>query len=197
MKTHNTTRAGLFAVASAGFWLAAAAVYLVESTTEVFDDGSNLDYLLFSIAILAAGVLGLLATMGVSKKHGELGIKGRVGLVLIGLGVVASIIAWAIPLWMGLQGIGYLVFGSTVLSRGIAPNWATLLVSSGFLIGVVTWAVLTFAEAGARDQYGDYPLAWEIGALVAIGLVSLGFIGWGVWLRSEEPIDVHATAPVA
>lgn len=192
MPTWNTTRAGFFALMSAGLWLAAATIYIVDSAADVFSDWNQFDYLLYSVIVLAAGVLGLFATIGIRKRCGGLGAIGMIGLVLIGLGVVASIIAWAFPLWMGLQGVGYLLFGFAMLRRGIAPKWSTLLVSSGFLVGVVTYAVLTLAEVGPTDSYGDYPVAWTTGATVAMGLVSLGLIGWGVWLRNDDRVDFDA-----
>jgi hypothetical protein len=193
--TRNSRRAGTLAFISAGFWLIAAAIYTLD---DAFNDWSQADYILFSAAILVAGVVGLLAMIGVSRRLGGLGVSGMIGLGITGLGVVASFIAWALPLWMGLQGIGLLVFGIAVLQRGIAPKWSTALVSSGFIIGVITYAVLTFAEAGTRDSYGDYPVAWEIGAVVGTVLLSLGLIGWGLWLRSEEVVDIDVdSTPIA
>jgi hypothetical protein len=184
--TKNTIRAGTFALAAAFFWLAAAVVYGVG----IEGDDWQMGYLLFSIAILLGGILGLLAAVGVSKRLGGLGVTGMIGLVITGVGVVASIVAWAVPFWMGIQGIGLLVLGIAVLRSGIAPKWSTVLVSSGFLLGVITFIAANAAELGDIDEWGDYPDAWALGGAVGMVIVAVGLIGWGVWLRNEEPIDI-------
>ena len=187
--TKNTIRAGTLALFSAGLWLIAAGSYLF---TDVFDNWDNSDYYLFSAAVLAAGVLGLLAMIGVSKRLGGLGIAGMVGLAITGIGVFVSLVAWALPLWMGIQGIGMLVFGIAVLNRGIAPKWSTLFVSSGFILGAITWIVGTAAELGEPDEYGDYQTAWTATVVVGAVILAAGLIGWGIWLRHEEPIDIDS-----
>ncbi|MGI9609450.1 MAG: permease prefix domain 1-containing protein [Acidimicrobiia bacterium] len=186
--TKNTIRAGTFALVAGGLWLISATSYAL--TNAMGWDG--FDYWLFSAAVLVAGVLGLLAMIGVGKRLGGLGLVGMVGLVITGLGVVMSFFAWAVPAWMGLQGVGMLVFGIAVLGRDVAPKWATLLVSSGFIIGVIAFFVGTAAEVGEPDSYGDYPVAWQIATVVGTVLVAVGFIGWGLWLRSEEAVDIDS-----
>jgi hypothetical protein len=185
--TNNTIRAGTFALAAAFFWLAAAAVYVF---SEEFSDSWEVSYLLFSAAILIAGVLGLLAAIGMSKRLGGLGVLGMTGLVITGIGVFVSIVAWALPLWMGLQGLGLLLLGIAVLRTGIAPTWSTVFTSSGFTLGIIAFIVANAAKIGDPDEYGDYRIAWEIGAIVGMVVVAIGLIGWGMWLRSEEPIDI-------
>jgi len=190
--TKNTIRAGTFALAAAALWLVAATSYVLSNALDNWDDA---DYYIFSAAVLTAGVLGLLAMIGVSKRLGGLGVFGMVGLVITGLGVFVSIVTWAVPFWMGVQGVGMLIFGIAVLRSGIASRWATLLVSSGFVIGTFAWYVGVAAEVGERDSYGDYPVAFQISTVLGTVLVAAGLIGWGIWLRSEEAIDVDDNAP--
>ena len=156
----------------------------------VLDDWNRGIYGVYTALIVVAGVLGLLAMVGASKRLGGLGKVGMIGLVITGVGVFMSLLAWALPLWMGLQGIGMLVFGTAALRRDIAPRTATLLVSSGFILGVITYVVLTIAEFGTRDQWGDYPEAWVAGMVVGVSIAAIGLVGWGIWLRNEEPIDI-------
>jgi hypothetical protein len=189
--TRTTRRAGTFAFIAAGAWLAAAAAFALETT---FTDQWQTYYGAFSALILVGGVFTLLTMVGIGKRLGGLGSVGMVGLAIAGLGVAASIIAWAIPFWMGLQGIGYLVFASAVRSRDTAPRPSTLAVASGFIIGVAVFAVADFAKIGWTDSYGDYPLAWAIGALAGLLILGGGLIGWGAWLRSEEPADIDIDA---
>jgi hypothetical protein len=123
-------------------------------------NGWQVFYAIFTVAVLAAGVLTVLAMIGVSRRSGGLGIPGMIGLAVAGLGVVASIIAWAVPLWMGLLGIGLLVFGGAALNNGVAPKRSTMLASSGFIIGFILWVALNASKVGAVDSYGDYHVAW-------------------------------------
>ncbi len=191
MQTQNTIRAGLFAFVSAGLWLVTAGLYVL---MVVFDNQWQLYYALFSATLIAAGVLGLLTMFGVGRRLGGLGVIGTVGLGITGLGVAVSIIAWAVPLWMVVQGTGHLVFGSAVLRRGAAPKQGTLLASSGLIIGAIVFLVLNLAEIGWRDSYGDYPLAWALGVVAGVVFLPLGLIGWGRWLRSEESVDMYASS---
>jgi hypothetical protein len=190
--TKNTIRAGLFALVAGGLWFASAAFYVATSEFDVGDDGMR-TYAVYAAMVLAASVLGLLAMVGVSKRLGGLGRSGMAGLVITGVGVAAAgIIAWALPLWMGLMGLGMLMFGLAVLRTTAAPKWGTLLVSSGFVIGVITFIIANAAKVGDRDVWGDYPTAWTISAVVGMAIVGLGFVGWGLWLRNEEPIDIDS-----
>jgi hypothetical protein len=186
--TRNTIRAGTFALAAAFFWVGAAAIYGITRSFET--DDWQLGYLLFSIAVLVAGILGLLAAVGVSKRLGGLGALGMTGLVIIGVGVAVSVVAWAMPMWMGIQGIGLLVFGIAALRTGIAPKWSTVFTSSGFALGVITFIVANAAEFGDKDEWGDYSDAWALAGVVGMVIVAIGLIGWGLWLRNEEPVDI-------
>lgn len=190
--TTNTVRAGTFALVAAAAWLVAAAAVVVGDWAS---DDWQVGYLAFSASALVAGLLGILAMVGVGKRHGGLGIAGMVGLAIVGLGVaLAAIAAWALPLWMGIQGVGMLVFGVAAFNRGIAPKWSTAFVSSGFIIGVITFIVATAAELGDRDEWGDYPQAWELSMVVGAAIVAAGLIGWGLWLRNEEPVDIDSSS---
>lgn len=128
---------------------------------------------------LVASFLGLFAMIGVSGRLGALGAVGVIGLAIIGLGAAASIVAWALPLWKALQGIGYAIVGSAVLRRGIGPPRSTVLVSFGFLIGSTVFLLLSFAEVGWRDPTTTIRSAWVIGGVVGIVLISSGLVGLG------------------
>jgi hypothetical protein len=187
--TRNTIRAGTFALAAAALWLIAAAVVITDWGF-LNEDNWQMGYMLFSVTVLTAGVLGVLAAVGVSKRLGGLGATGMIGLVITSVGVLASVIAWAVYFWMGLQGIGLLVFGIAVLRSGIAPRWSTMFVSSGFLVGLITWIVADAAKFGDLDEWGDYPDALWAALIVGVVIVAIGLIGWGIWLRNEEPVDI-------
>lgn len=192
--TRTTRRAGTFAFIAAGAWLAAAGAYALEA---IFADQWQVYYGVFSALILVGGVFTLLTMVGIGKRLGGLGALGIVALSIAGLGVAASLVAWAVPFWMGLQGIGYLIFASAVRSRDTAPRPSTLAVASGFILGVAVFLIADFAKIGWTDSYGDYRLAWAIGAATGLLILGGGLIGWGTWLRSEEPADIDIdTTPI-
>jgi hypothetical protein len=190
--TTFTRRAGLFALISAGFWLATAGLFVFGRDS---GDGEVAAYMIFSAGILIAGGFLLLAMIGMGKRLGGLGVLGMSGLVVTSAGVALSLLAWAIPFWMGLQGIGLLLFGIAALRSDLAPRWSTMLASAGFVLGVIAFFALTELEVGAQDSYGDYPVAWEASFVVGTVIVSLGLIGWGGWLRNEEPVATDSDIP--
>ena len=188
--TKFTITAGTLALAASGLWLAVVAIYLFALN---FDrEWDTTLYWVWSVVILAAGALTIVATLGLRQRHGTNGKLATVGLVILGLGVVASFIAWAIPGWMLIQGVGMLLIFLAVRSTGLAPRMYSLAYGSGMLIGVAVYGVLTLMEAGTPDQYGDYPVAWGWGITVGLVIVAAGLFGIGTWLRSEQPAD---TAP--
>jgi hypothetical protein len=199
--TNNTIRAGLFAQIAAVAFLATGILYsslivFDQFESELWDPFGWITYMVLTAVGLFASVLGLLTIIRVGKRLGGLGLVGMIGFVITGLGTAAAIIAWALPFWMGLQGVGYLVFGIAALRRHIAPLRSTVLVSSAFLIGPITAIVLTAFQVGWEDSYGDYPLGWAIGGMVGVVLMAIGLFGWAKWLRSEEPPDIDTNAVI-
>lgn len=193
--TQSTIRAGLFALVAAGFWIFAAASYMM---MEVQSDEWQGYYAAFNAAVLVAGVLTALVLFGIKARHGGLGMSGTIGAWLYVVGVLFSVVAWAVPLWMGVQGVALLIIAFRVYALGLAPKVSTVLAGGGLLLGVASFFILTTAEVGWRDSYGDYPLAWIIGGVAGLVLLAVGLAGWGLWLRSEDPADVEApSTPLA
>lgn len=193
--TQFTKRAGLFALVAGGLWLLGSVVYLL---LMISDDGGALNwqtyYAAFSAVLLSAGVLTVLSMVGVSKRSGGLGAVAIAGLAIMILGVAASILAWAMPFWMGIQAVGLVIFGTAAVRNGTAPKPATILTATGFVLGIASFILLNAAEVGPTDSYGDQPVAWGIGGAIGMIIVAIGLIGWGRWLRVEEPADINPTA---
>lgn len=193
--TTSTVRAGLFALVSGALWLVAS---LVNVLTNVQSEDWQIYYAIFSAAVLVAGVLGIFVLVGLNNRLGGLGIAGTAGVIVFGVGVALSIVAWAVPLWMAVQGVGLLIFGLAAMRRRIAPSSPILALTYGPLLGVAVFFGITFAELGPTDSYGDYELAWIIGNTVGLAFIAIGFLGLGRWLRTEEPVDIDQTdLPVA
>jgi len=198
--TEKTRRAGTMALVAGGLWLAAAAVYFMSRLADVeggFDGpgGWQTYYIIFNTLVLGAGVLTVLAMLGVRRRSGGLGAMGTIGIGVTSFGVLFSVVvAWAVPMWIALQGAGLILFTIPAVSSRVTPRLPTVALAVGFPIGFVTWLILTVTEFGDRDEWGDYPLAWGIGGLVGMGIVGLGLLGVAAWLREEEPVDMDSTA---
>lgn len=186
--TEFTKTAGAFALAASGLWLASLAIIWLGKFADDFDTWI---YLVWSASILVAGAFTFVATLGLRQRHETFRRSGTVGLVILGVGVVLSIISWALPLWMTVQGVGMLLVVLAMLPKGVAPRAASVAYGSGMLIGGVLFGVLTAMKVGTPDQFGDYPVAWDIGITVGLGIVAAGLLGIGTWLRGEQPASVE------
>ena len=195
MPTKFTRTAGRFAFAASGLWLASLGLYwLGQSVADDWDTGL---YLVWSACVLVAGGLTFVATLGLRRRGATSGVLATVGLVILGVGVVVSIVSWAIPAWMTIQGVGMLLVTLAIWPKAVAPRLAVAAYGSGMLIGVILYGVLTASEAGTPDKYGDYPLAWETGLVVGLVIVAAGLLGIGRRLHGEEPADVDSSEVIA
>jgi hypothetical protein len=185
-----TNTAGSLALGASGLWLISLAVFLYEEN--VHNDWNTTVYLVWTASVLAAGALTFVATLGLRQRHSTAGTLGTVGLVILGFGVVASIVTWAAPGWMLIQGVGMLLIVLAIRSEGLVPRLASLAYGLGMVIGVVGYGVLTLMKVGTPDQYGDYPVAWTSGITVGLVIVAVGLFGIGTWLRSETHADTAA-----
>ena len=191
MSTPFSNAAGTLTLVAAGLWLIALIIFVLGlGFSEDFD---TTVYLIWSAATLAAGVVTLIATLSLRQRRGNLGGLGTTGVVVLGVGVVASVLTWATPLWMTIQGVGMLLVALSMRKTSIAPRTALVAYSSGMLIGVITFFVLTAMKVGTPDSYGDYPLAWAYGLALGLTITAAGLYGIGRWLNSEQLADATST----
>ena len=190
MPTKFTNTAGTMALGASGLWLAVLAFFWLEQNV---NESDNTLYFIWTVIILAAGALTFVATFALRQRHETSGRLGTVGLVVLGAGVLVGIVAWAIPGWMLIQGVGMLLIFLAIRPTGLAPRRPSLAYGSGMLIGVAVYGVLTLMKVGTSDQYGDYPVAWGAGITVGLIIVAAGLAGIGTWLRSEKPADTATT----
>ena len=92
------------------------------------------------------------------------------GLIVSGVGVAATIVAWALPLWMTLLGVGLAMVASASAPR---ERRTVALLAAGQLIGMAALVAGIVAEVGQPDEYGDYPAAGGI-ALIVTAVVTIG-----------------------
>jgi hypothetical protein len=181
--------AGTLALVASGLWLVALIIFgFGLGLTEDFD---TTVYLIWSVSILAAGVLTFIATLGLRQRRGNFGGLGTTGVVVLGVGVGVSVLTWATPLWMIIQGVGMLLVVLSMRPISVGPRTALFAYGSGMLIGAITFFVLTAMKVGTPDSYGDYPLAWVFGLIVGLIIVAGGLLGMGRWLNSEQPADAN------
>ena len=204
--TTFTNSAGAFAIVSAVAWIIGLAAMAVAASfpdaTGVDPDqfvanGQTISFIIATMALLAAGGLMFVTMIGLHQRHGSLGLLGIGGLAITGLGVVTLLIAWAFAVWMTLIGVGVLLFAISLLRRDISPRLWTVVWGGGMAIGAITFYVLRFLEVGDRDQWGDYPLALAFALPIGVVLMAIGLAGMGRWLRSEEPVELTPSEPLA
>ncbi|NND02037.1 MAG: hypothetical protein HKN91_04560 [Acidimicrobiia bacterium] len=129
------------------------------------------------------------------RRHGGLGIAGLAGIGIAGVGAAAGFIGWFVWGWGLLIGLGTLLIAAAVLHRGIAPPASTILLAIAWPIAGAVAGALRLAEAGGRDQWGDYPLAIIVGVVIGCVTFAIGLTGVGRWLLSEEPVEVSLDHP--
>ena len=189
MPTAFTQQAGRLALAAAGLWI--VATVLVAISTWFDPDGWLPLYLAIAGTVTIAGTFGIVALVGLGNRLGGFGAVGLVGLIIAGLGVVASfVLTWAVPFWMPMQGVGLLLVALAARRSTEVPQLGLLAVGSAFLLGTIGFALGNLTEIGWRDQWGDYPVAWFAGAGIGMVILALGLALVGHWLAGEEPADV-------
>ena len=189
MSSRFSNAAGTVALVASGLWL--VALIIVGFGLGFTDDFDTTVYLIWSVSILAAGVLTFIAALGLRQRRGNLGGLGATGVVVLGVGVVVSVLTWATPLWMMIQGVGMLLVVLSMRPISGAPQTARIAYGSGMLIGAITFFVLTAMKVGTPDSYGNYPMAWAFGLVVGLVIVAGGLLGMGRWLNSEQPADAN------
>ena len=188
--TKFTKTAGLAALVAAALWVGAI---LFAGVYALFDTEALPPWLVLVGLVVGASAMTLMATAGLRERHGGFGVLGMAGLIILGIGVAATmIIVWAIPFWMTVQGVGLLFVALAVLPLRVAPRLPTIAYGSGMLLGAIAFGVARGLEVGSPDQWGDYPMAYLIGGSVGFAILAAGLLGIGLWLRSEEPAAIDA-----
>lgn len=180
--TKTSKLAGTASLIAAALWLTAA---LPASMSPYVHTEWLPLFLVFAALVNIGGVLTVVATVGLRKRFGGLGMFGSIGLVILGIGVaITFVLSWAVPLWMTVQGLGMLFVALAVLRRGAAPRAATVGFGVGHSVGVAGALVINGLKVGRPDQFGLYPAA-GVGTAAGFVIVAVG-LGWiGVWVRRE------------
>ena len=170
---HNSTRI-ITAIASLG-WLVVGGYAIWQIATSSSSDNWEVPYLLFAVGLMIGATLTV-AALFAARRGLERSVVRTVGFGVCLLGVVSTIVAWALPLWMGTLGIGFALVA--VGSSGAVRRAASMLAGAQAL-GIVTLIALLQVEIGEQNEYGDYPAVFGIALLVTVAgtLVALFVLG--------------------
>jgi len=184
----KTTVRPLILLAALG-WLVVGGYGVVEAIAEDSGDGWEIGYGIFAISLMLASILTVVAVAAVTRRS-ERTVLRSIGLVVCGVGVASTLVAWALPLWMTLFAIGFAIVAASV-SEGMRRPVAALAAAQ--IVGMAALFAGMAAEIGPVDEYGDHPVAFAIGIVVtAIGtLVSLYLVD-----RAVDPAPASSPAAV-
>jgi hypothetical protein len=175
-------------------WLVVGGYGLWQVIAEDSSDNWEIAYSIFAIALLLGSLLTVVAVWRASRP-GERSLVRSIGLAVCALGVLSTVVAWALPLWMTLLAVGYALIALSVSQSRRRPV-AFLAVAQ--LLGLMTMFIGLAAELGQRDEYGDYPAAFGVGLVVtaAATLMSLYQLDRGVSASvPSTPARAQTAAP--
>jgi hypothetical protein len=195
MPTRFTRIAGTLLVVAGATWIVSFVLILSSSLAERTRPWDGLPVVLYQLGALAllGGALAMAVGLtGVWVRHRRGGPLALLALALLGAGVLATSIAWAIGLWVPLVGAGGALLAVWLLRHDMAPRAAAWQVGvGGALAGGGT---LVLIKVGRIDGI-DTP--WLALLFVGLTAYAAGIVGIGRWLRSEQPLDDPEQALVA
>jgi hypothetical protein len=197
MPTRFTRLAGIGAIVAAILWATSAAAWLIDHFVDPRGAAEVAVGLVAFATLVGAAVLTTVVVIGLDRRHGGLGPLGNIGLVLVGVGVVATLMFWFVMGWGTLLAAGMLLIAIAVRARGLAPSRATIAFGSAWAVGVAVWSILRIMEVGTRDEWGDYPVVSPVAIAVGVAILMPGLIGLGRWLSTETPQDLDSPEPLA
>jgi hypothetical protein len=204
--TSFTKSAGNIAFLSAALWIVGLLGLLVTALFEdrparvdpeaFVADGQTVSWMLTTLVVAGAGAAMIIVMIAIQRRHGGLGLLGLVGIAVTCLGVAATVVLWAFGFWLSLMAIGTLLFGIAALRRDVVPRVWTLTWCGGMTVGAALWYTLSWLEIGGVDSNGDNASADFVGFYLGVLIMTVGLVGLGRWLRSEEPIDIQPSTAI-
>lgn len=164
MRTVNPTKSRMLPWIATLGWVVVASAWFASMLLERTRPWEGIPQQLFMLgaaALLGTGVVVFLIVLEARHEAGR-PVLAKVGMVLLALGVAASFIAWAVPFWAAVYGVGMTVLAVAGLLRR-----TTGLLAASFLGSVVAHVVMTALKVGTPDAYGDYGVAGAAAVLLA------------------------------
>jgi hypothetical protein len=153
-------------------WLVVAG-YGVRSAAVADDAGWEPVYTVFMLALIVGAALTVWVAASATRDSDRPRLR-TAGLVVSGVGVVACLVAWALPLWMTLLGVG---FAMVAVASNPGRRRAPALLAAGQLGAVAVMFAGILAEVGRRDEWGDYPAAGGIALAVVAAMTIVALLG--------------------
>lgn len=197
--TTATRSSGAAALAGAAAWAFVVLVTAGQAVTSGSDDDSLAVFLVLALGVTTAGMLTAVTLFFLWDRHGRsLGAIGTAGLAVATLGVVISFgIAWAVPLWMSVQGAGLVLVAIALLRRHQVPVLPVAVLGLAMPAGLAALGLVHAMGWGQVDRYGDRPEAVTAALVVAGVLMAGSMFGLGRWLRGEAPVDLAPRSATA
>ena len=190
LPTRFTRTAGYVAIAAAIAWVAAGG-FTVIGQTSLVTEFSELKYFVWASLILVAAGATFVAFLGLLRRAGTAGDRQARFATLLVLAGVFILVAFA---WFWPAGAALLTLGSLLVVRCARAAalpldaWSWWLVLA-FPAGIGLFLGLWLLRVGPVDEYGNYPLAFVSGTIVATVLFAGALARIGRWLSNEEPRD--------
>ena len=158
----------MLAVIAGVAWLVVAA-YGVLATRGEDSDGP---YILLAVGLIVGATLAVMAVAWLTQQGGRRRLR-TAGLIVSAVGVAATLVAWALPLWMTVLGVGF-----AMVAAASAPRERRVvgLLAAGQLVGMVALFAGIAAEVGEPDSYGDYPAAAGIALIVTAAVTIVAMV---------------------
>jgi 4-amino-4-deoxy-L-arabinose transferase-like glycosyltransferase len=146
--------------------------YGYRSTHHDDSDDWERPYALYTLGLVLGALLIVAAATSMTRQNARPRLR-MVGLVICGLGVATTIVAWALPLWMTVLGAGLALLA---IAAGPRQRRAVVALAGAQLAGLVALFAGIAAEVGQPDEYGDYPAAGGIALIVTAAVTVLALI---------------------
>ena len=187
MPTRFSRLAGATAFVAAGLWVGAAVLWSLSSG--LFAPFSEERFVIAMVAISAATLASVVVVAGILARSGWPSETVLAFLFGGGAFLVLTVMPWTWPITGLLLGAAFLVvvlLSIRMTGRRLRLQWALV---AAWPLGFLVFGVLTAAELGPVDEWGDYPLANGVGFAVAAGLMVVGLTAIGSWLVAERSVQ--------
>jgi hypothetical protein len=191
MPTRFTRAAGYLAIAAAIAWVAAGAFAIFGQTSLVTEFSESM-YLLWAVLILFAAVATFVGLIGLLRRAGVGGgfTLWMVATVLAACVVALAAFAWFWPVGGGLLSVGALIVVLRARAAVLPLDSSIWLLVLAFPVGTALFLGLQFLQVGPVDEYGNYPVSFVAGIVLATLLFAGGLARFGRWMSQEDPIDI-------
>jgi hypothetical protein len=195
MPSRLTRASGYVAIAAAIAWVVAGA-FAVIGQTSLITEFSAAKYFVWAALILCAALATVVALFGLLRRAGAAGDwRAWIATALLVIGVLTlGGFAWFWPAGGALLAVAALIVVLRARAAALPMGASSWLLVFAFPAGTALFLGLRYLQVGPVDEYGDYPLGFVVGIVLATLLFAAALVGLGRWLTREEPLDDRTVA---